>query len=345
VFDFDDAGDVATAVTTAPAAVVAPAIGFHCAHELWSPRALLDLLKRAGGAGFTVASCSDHFMPWSERNAHSGFAWSWLGAALEATTMPLGTVCAPGQRYHPAVVAQAVATLTQMYPGRFWLAVGSGEALNEHVNGAPWPRKAERNVRLRECVDIMRALWSGERVTHTGVVTVRDARLYTLPERQPLLLGAALTPETARWLGGWADGLITVSAERSKLASIVAAFRDGGGEGKPMYLQVGLAHAASDEDALRDVHDRWRQCVLPPSGLADLPTPWAFDAATAGAALDEVRGKLRVSSSIEQHVDWLLADVELGFEHLYLHNVGRDQERFIDACGSILIPAVVAGAR
>ena len=182
-------------------------------------------------------------------------------------------------------------------------------------------------------------------MTHTGGVTVRDARLYTLPERQPLVLGAALTPETARWLGGWADGLLTVSAERAKLAGIVAAFRDGGGEGKPMYLQVGLAYAASDEEALRDVHDRWRHCVLPPPALADLSTPWAFDAATAGAALHDVRGKLRVSSSIAQHVDWLLADVELGFGQLYLHNVGRDQERFIDACGNTLIPAVVAGAR
>ena len=123
-----------------------PVVGFHCAHELWSPRALLDLLKRAERAGFTAASCSDHFMPSSERDAHSGFAWSWLGAALEATSMSLGTVCAPGQRYHPAVVAQAVATLDQMYPRRFWLAVGSGEALNEHITGASWPPKPQRTL-------------------------------------------------------------------------------------------------------------------------------------------------------------------------------------------------------
>ncbi len=282
-------------------------------------------------------------MPWSERDAHSGFAWSWLGAALEATGMSLGTVCAPGQRYHPAVIAQAVATLDQMYPRRFWLAVGSGEALNEHITGAPWPPKAQRNARLRESVDIMRALWSGERVTHDGTISVHEARLYTLPEHRPLVLGAALTPETARWLGEWADGLLTVAADPSRLGRIVAAFREGGGGGKPMYLQVGLAYAASDAQALRDVHDRWRQSVLPASALADLPTPWAFDAATAGATLDDIRGKLRVSSSIQQHVDWLLGDVELGFEHLYLHNVGRDQERFIDECGSTVIPALAAG--
>ena len=322
-----------------------PVVGFHCSHELWSPRALLDLLKRAERAGFKAASCSDHFMPWSERDAHSGFAWSWLGAALEATAMSLGTVCAPGQRYHPAVVAQAVATLDQMYPGRFWLAVGSGEALNEHITGAPWPPKAERNARLRECADVMRALWSAERVTRDGLVSVREARLYTLPARRPLLLGAALTPETARWLGGWADGLLTIAGEPSSLARIVGAFREGGGEGKPLYLQVGLAYATTDDEALREVHHRWRQCVLPTTALADLPTPWDFDAATAAATVDDVRGKLRVSSSLEQHVDWLLADVELGFSHLYLHNVGRDQERFIDACGSTLLPALAARSR
>jgi probable non-F420 flavinoid oxidoreductase len=322
-----------------------PVLGFHCAHELWSPWALLDFLKRSERAGFTAASCSDHFMPWSERDAHSGFAWSWLGAALEATGMSVGTVCAPGDRYHPAVIAQAVATLAQMYPRRFWLAVGSGEALNEHITGAPWPPKAERNARLRESVDVMRALWSGKRVSETGAVTVRDARLYTLPEAHPLVLGAALTPDTARWLGEWADGLLTVSAEPSKLTSIVDAFREGGGEGKPMYLQVGLAYGRTDGEALQDVYDRWRQCVLPSPALADLPTPWAFDAATASASVDDVRGKLRVSSSIEQHVEWLLGDVELGFGHLYLHNVGRDQQRFIDACGSTLIPAVVSHFR
>src|SRR5688500_19904508 len=123
-------------------------LGYHCAHEQLPPSTLLRHLKDAADAGFTAAMCSDHFHPWSERQGHSGFTWSWLGAALEATPLSFGTVCAPGQRYHPAVIAQAAATLAVMYPERFWLAVGSGEALNEKITGDPWPSKEQRNARL-----------------------------------------------------------------------------------------------------------------------------------------------------------------------------------------------------
>src|SRR3712207_4419898 len=137
-------------------------IGFHCSHEQYPPSALLDLARRAERAGFEAAMCSDHFHPWSERQGHSGFTWSWLGSAFEATRMSFGTVCAPGQRYHPAIVAQAAGTLAEMYGDRFWLALGSGEALNEAITGASWPDKAQRHARLLECVEIMRALWAGE---------------------------------------------------------------------------------------------------------------------------------------------------------------------------------------
>src|SRR5690606_32352295 len=133
--------------------------------------------------------------------------------------------------------AQAAATLAEMYPGRFWLAVGSGEALNEHIVGQPWPAKPERNARLRECVDVMRALWAGETVTHRGRVIVEEAKLYTRPAQGPPIFGAALSEETAAWMGGWADGLITTGAPRDALASLIGAFRDGGGEGKPVKVQ------------------------------------------------------------------------------------------------------------
>src|SRR5688572_3177614 len=173
--------------------------------------------------------CSDHFQPFSERQGHSGFAWSWLGAALTATPMSFGTVCAPGWRYHPAIIAQAAATLAEMFPDRFWLAVGSGEALNEHITGERWPVKSERNARLIECVSVMRRLWAGETVTHHGRIVVEEAKLYTRPAKAPLLYGAALTPETAEWVGSWADGLITIGAPAAKLVEIIAAFRSGGG--------------------------------------------------------------------------------------------------------------------
>ncbi len=133
-------------------------IAYHASHEQFDPHSLLEYAQLAESAGFQAAMCSDHFSPWSERQGNSGFAFSWLGAALQATHFSFGTVSAPGQRYHPAIVAQAAATLAQMYPGRFWLALGSGELLNEHITGDRWPAKEPRQQRLRECVDVMRAL-------------------------------------------------------------------------------------------------------------------------------------------------------------------------------------------
>src|SRR4029453_18395982 len=164
--------------------------------------------------------------PWSERQGQSAFAWSWLGAALQATGLSFGIVNAPGQRYHPAVIAQAIGTLSAMYPGGFWAALGSGEASNEHITGAGWPRKDVRNARLRECVDVIRALLAGEEVTHDGLVTVDRARLWTRPTRPVPLIGPAISVPTARWCASWADGLITVNAAPDHLREMISAYRD-----------------------------------------------------------------------------------------------------------------------
>jgi coenzyme F420-dependent glucose-6-phosphate dehydrogenase len=180
--------------------------------------------------------------------------------------MSFGTVCAPGQRYHPAVIAQAAATICEMYPGLFWLAVGSGEAHNEHITGEPWPPKPERNARLKECVEIMRRLWAGERVNHQGLVSVKDAQLPTV-KHPPKIIAACISDETARWAGSWADGLLTVSKAPEDLRKTVEAFRDGGGAGKPMYLQVGLSYAATDKEALEAACQRWRIAGLMPESL------------------------------------------------------------------------------
>jgi probable non-F420 flavinoid oxidoreductase len=233
----------------------APLVGFHASHEQFRPDRLLRLVQQAEAAGFDAAMCSDHWAPFSEVQGQSAFAWSWLGAALEATSLPFGVVNAPGQRYHPAIVAQAAATLAAMYPGRFWIAVGSGQLLNEHITGDTWPPKAQRNERLREAADIVRRLWRGETVTRTGMVRISEARLWTRPDPAPLLLGAAVTPDTAAWIAGWADGMITVSQPDDQLDAVVEAFRTNGGAGKPMYLQVHLAWA--------DGSRRARRCVCP----------------------------------------------------------------------------------
>jgi probable non-F420 flavinoid oxidoreductase len=209
-----------------------PIIGFHASHEQIDPRSLLDAVQAAEAAGFQAAMCSDHFSPWSTRQGESGFAWSWLGAALQATSLSFGVVNAPGQRYHPAIIAQAAATLSQMFPGRFWVALGSGEAMNEHITGDRWPVKSLRNARLRECVDVMRALFAGETVSHSGLVQVDRARLWTRPATPPPLIGAAVSEATAAWVGDWADGLVTINQPKDKLERMVAAFREKGGEAR-----------------------------------------------------------------------------------------------------------------
>ncbi|HZD43226.1 MAG TPA: LLM class flavin-dependent oxidoreductase, partial [Methanomicrobiales archaeon] len=167
-------------------------ISYHASHEQFSPDRLLSLVKAAEAAGFQGVTSSDHFHPWSRRQGESGFAWSWLGAAMQATDLPFGVVTVPGQRYHPAILAQAAATLAVIFPGRLWIAAGSGELLNEGVTGGPWPPKSERNRRLQESVQVMRALMAGEEVTYRGLVQVESARLYTRPEQPLPIFGAAL---------------------------------------------------------------------------------------------------------------------------------------------------------
>jgi coenzyme F420-dependent glucose-6-phosphate dehydrogenase len=313
-------------------------IGYHASHEQHSPRELLAYVQAAEAAGFQAAMCSDHLLPWSERQGHSGFAWSWLGAAMQGTSLPFGIVNAPGYRYHPAIIAQAAATLTQMFPDRFWIAVGSGEALNEHVTGEPWPPKEERNARLLECATVMRRLWTGETVTHRGRIQVIDARLYSLPERPPRIFGAALTEATAEWLGGWADGLITVTGP--KLKSLIDAFRRGGGSGKPVIAQAKISWAGSDEEAMKDALEQWNTNVFPSSVAADLALPSQFEELARTVTPDQLRESVRVSADLEQHLEWIRQDRELGISELYVHNISRDQRGFIEAFAKRVLPAL-----
>ena len=207
-----------------------------------------------------------------------------------------------------------------------------------------WPLKPERNARLRECADIMRALWAGESVTHHGHVTVEDARLHTLPARPPLLVGAALTPETARWLGGWADALVTTGQPRAQLRRVVDAFREGGGEHKPMFLQVQLSWAATEEQAWKEAHAQWRALIAGSRVLANLRTPEEFEELGRFIRREDLAGHVRISTDPQRHVDWLHADAALGFERIYLHDVGREQERFLDDFGAHVLPAFQGGS-
>jgi coenzyme F420-dependent glucose-6-phosphate dehydrogenase len=299
---------------------------------------LLDLCRQAEAAGFAGAMCSDHAAPFSARQGSGGFAWSWLGSALAVTNLTWGTVNAPGQRYHPPLIAQAIATLSQMFPRRLWVAFGSGQYINEQWTGMGWPAKAVRNQRLAESVGIIRRLLAGEEVTHDGLVRVREAKLYVRPALQPLLFGAALSPETAQWAAGWADGLITTYQPNGVVQEVIQAFRSGGGMDKPILLQVQHSYAATNYDALQGAHDQWRMSVLPASIMADLPTPQEIDAASAAVRPEDVSVRVRCSSHLADHVGWLREYEALGVEAVYVHNVNRMQREFIAAYGDEVLP-------
>jgi alkanesulfonate monooxygenase SsuD/methylene tetrahydromethanopterin reductase-like flavin-dependent oxidoreductase (luciferase family) len=347
----------------------------HCSHEQIPPSALIAAVQRAEEAGFDAAMSSDHLSPWSARQGQSAFAWSWLGAAMQATSLPFGVVTAPGQRYHPAIIAQAIGTLGSMYPGRFWAALGTGEASNEHITGDGWPRKDVRCARLLVCVEIIWALLVGDEVSHDGLVTVDRARvwtrpdeppallgaavseatarwcagwadglitvdrarLWTLPTEVPALLGAAVSERTAKWCAGWADGLITVNAEHDTLRRLIAAYKDAGGRGK-VCLQVHLSYAATDEEALAIAHDQWRSNVFPPPFCWDADTAEVFDLAAEHVPPEAMHKTVHVSSDPGRHADWLNQYAELGFDAIYLHHVGQEQRAFIEAFGEHVLP-------
>jgi probable non-F420 flavinoid oxidoreductase len=315
-------------------------IGYHASHEQFAPSSLLRYVKLAEEAGFTSVNCSDHFNPWSERQGQCGFSFAWLGAAMATSKLPFGVVCTPGYRQHPAVVAQATATLAEMFPNRFWISLASGEALNERITGEKWPIKSERNERLAECYEVIKRLLGGETVTHFGRVTVEQARLYTLPSAPAQLVGAAVTKETAAWMGPWVDGLITVHRPYEELKEVVDAFRSNGGEGKPVYLKVQLSYAKTGEEALMGAWDQWRTNIFHSTVLGDLWQVEQFDELGKYVQPEEMKEMVRISSSIQQHIDWIGKDMELHFDRIILHNVNRNQEDFIQAFGESVLPAL-----
>jgi len=320
-----------------------PVFGFHCSHEQIPPSALLAAVRRAEAAGFDAAMSSDHFSPWSSRQGQSAFAWSWLGAALQATSLPFGVVNAPGQRYHPAIIAQAIGTLAAMYPGRFWAALGTGEASNEHITGERWPSKDLRNARLRECVEVIRALLRGEEVSHHGLVTVDRATVYTRPETPPDLVGAAVSEATAAWCAEWADGLITVNAPTETLHRTVGAYRDAGGRGD-IARQVHVSWARDQGEAEAIAHEQWRSNVFPPPACWDIDTAAVFDAASESVPLERVRQVVNVSADLGAHTARLAEYRELGFDKIFLHHVGQEQDAFIDAFGEKVLPQLRSAA-
>ncbi|WMJ72099.1 TIGR03885 family FMN-dependent LLM class oxidoreductase [Cytophagaceae bacterium ABcell3] len=316
-------------------------LGYHISHEQFSPADLLRYVKKAEEAGFQFALSSDHFHPWNNDQGHSGFAWAWLGAAMAQTDLNFGVVNCPAYRYHPAIIAQAAATLDNMFPDRFWMAIGSGQALNEAINGEHWPAREERNNRLKEAADIMETLWRGDSVTRHGVIKVEEAKLYTLPQRKIPLIGAAITPDTAAWLATWADGMITISQPVQQLQKVVDAWKNNGGENKPMVLKVQVSYDKSDEEAVKGAHEQWKTNVFGSDMLAELRTPLQFEQAAMHVKPEELHGHVNMSSDPGRHIDWLNQYMEMGFYELSIHNVNKKQEQFIDAFGEKIIPELM----
>lgn len=302
-------------------------VGFALSAELYGPRALVDQAVRAEDAGFGFALVSDHYHPWLPQQGQSPFAWSVLGAIGQATErLKVGTgVTCPLMRYHPALVAQWAATMASLIPGRFWLGLGAGENLNEHVFGDAWPPPHLRHDMLREAIEVIRALWQGNEVNHYGAsYTVDEARLYTLPEKLPPILVAASGPEAASLAGEAGDGLVSTAPQRE----LVQQFEAAGGRGKPRLGQATVCWAPDEATARKQALQRWANTAVPSQASWEIKTTDLFAALTGNVTEDQVAGEILCTPDPERHLARMREFAEAGFDHVMIHNVGEDEEGF-----------------
>jgi G6PDH family F420-dependent oxidoreductase len=304
-------------------------IGYKLSSEEHGPTTLVRNAQRAEETGFSFALISDHFHPWIDRQGHSPFVWSVIGGIAHATkTLNLGTgVTAPTIRIHPALVAQAAATSAAMMPGRFFLGVGSGENLNEHILGDRWPPTAVRLEMLEEAVEVIRLLWEGGNKSHHGKhYTVENARIYTLPDELPPIAIAASGPKAARLAGRAGDALVSVAPDDE----VVRTFEKAGGAGKPKYAEV-QACWAEDEDAAIDTAIEWWPNVDVPGELGqELPVPRHFEQAAENVDRKRVAESVSCGPDPERHLDGIRKFVDAGFDHICVHQIGPDQEGFFE---------------
>ncbi|BDZ46312.1 TIGR03557 family F420-dependent LLM class oxidoreductase [Naasia aerilata] len=325
-------------------------VGYAAMLEQFAPAEAVALAAYAESRGFTGVSASDHFQPWVPAQGQSSFVWSVLTAAAERTTGDVGTaVTAPTFRWHPAVVAQASATLAAMYPGRHWLGIGSGEALNEHVVGQYWPEAPERINRMFEAVELISKLFHGSRagrdVKHSGTYfRMESTRLWTMPEVPPPILVATAGPVTARRAGRFADGLVTVGAPVEKVASLFGRVEDGAREaGRPApakVLQLHLSWAPTDEEALAAALTEW-----PNGGMrfprSDIRSPYEFEQLAKLVRPEDFEGRVLISADPDVHRAAIQRYADLGADRIYLHNVGRNQREWIDVFARDVLPKLV----
>src|SRR6478752_1632946 len=329
-----------------------PKIGYAAMLEQFGPQEVVGYSAEAEAHGFTGVMAADHFQPWVPQQGEAAFVWNVMTAIGERTRGDFGPgVTTPTFRTHPAVVAQASATLAAMYPGRHWLGIGSGEALNEHVVAGYWPEAPERINMMFEAIEVIKKLFTaslaGKDVKHSGTYfKLESTRLWTMPEVPPEILVATAGPVTAKRAGKAVDGLITVGAPLEKIGMLFGKFDEGAREaGKdpetmPKVLQLHLSWAETDEQALTHAMTEW-----PNGGMkfakADIRSPHDFAAMAALVRAEDFDGRMVISADPDVHRAEIQRYVDLGFDRVYLHNVGRNQREWIETFGEQVLPKLV----
>lgn len=317
-------------------------IGYAISSEEHQPNDIVRHARLAEEAGFTYALISDHYHPWIDAQGHSPFVWAVIGGIATATErLRLGTgVTCPTIRIHPAIIAQAAATAGAMMPGRFFLGVGSGEALNEHITGEQWPETEIRQEMLEEAVEVIRLLWQGGNQSHHGTYyTVENARIYTLPEEPAPIMVAASGESAAELAGRIGDGLIGTAPDKAT----IDAFTKAGGKG-PRYGQMTVCWNESEAKALETAHKIWPNSGLPGELGQELPTPTHFEQAAQLVTPEKLAESVVVGPDPSKYLDMIDQFDQAGFDHVYIHQVGPDQEGFIRFAEREILPQF-AGAR
>lgn len=313
------------------------AIGYTLSSEENGARELVAQAARAEEVGFTFAGISDHFHPWVDRQGESPFVWGVLGAIAEVTErlqLVTGVTC-PTTRIHPAIIAQAAATAASLLPGRFSLGVGTGENLNEHILGDRWPAVAVRQERLGEAIQVIRLLWEGGLKSHRGKhYTVENARIYSLPNELPPILVAVAGTQSADLAANFGDGLIGAAP----VAETIERFREKAGEDKPAYGQIHVCWAHSEEEARRTALEWWPNGAVSGSYFLELPLPAHFEEAAELVDEDDIAESIVCGPDPERHVEAIEEYAAAGYDHVYVHQVGPDQEGFFDFYSREVLP-------
>jgi len=320
-------------------------IGYAAMLEQFHPNDVVEYSRIAEENGFQGVMAADHFQPWVPAQGQAAFVWNVMTAIAEHTRADVGPgVTCPSFRFHPAMIAQASATLAAMYPGRHWLGLGSGEALNEHVVGGYWPEAPERINRMFEAIEVIKKLFSGKDVKHSGqYYRMETARLWTMPEVPPPIYVATAGPVTAKRAGRHVDGLITVGAPLEKISGLFAKFEEGAKEvgrdpsSMPKILQLHLSWAPTDEEALANAMIEW-----PNGGMkfpkADIRSPYELEQMAKLVRPEDFQGRMLISSDPDAHRAEIQRFLDLGFSHVYLHNVGRNQKEWAEVFGREVLP-------